>query len=106
MKDELRDILKQATELQSHMREVQKELDNQVIVGVSGGGLVRVTMNGRHDVTDISIDESLMGDREVLEDLMAAAINNAVQRVDDASHERIVDLAGGMNLPMANWLQK
>ena len=103
MKEEIGQLMKQASELQAKMKQVQSELDSERVEGVSGGGLVKVEMNGRHDVCKVSIDENLMEDREVLEDLVAAAINDAVRRVDEASQAKLEDLTGGINLPMQNW---
>ena len=103
MKEEIGQLMKQASELQAKMKQVQSELDSERVEGVSGGGLVKVEMNGRHDVCKVSIDENLMEDREVLEDLVAAAINDAVRRVDEASQAKLEDLTGGINFPMQNW---
>ena len=103
MKEEIGQLMKQASELQAKMKQVQSELDSERVEGVSGGGLVKVEMNGRHDVCKVSIDENLLEDREVLEDLVAAAINDAVRRVDEASQAKLEDLTGGINLPMQNW---
>ena len=100
---ELGDFLKKASEFEAEMKKVQADLDKQRIVGVSGGGLVKVEMNGRHDVSNVVIDERLMDDREALEDLVAGAINDAVRRVEDASHEKMANLTAGVKLPIANW---
>ena len=103
MKD-MGEIIKHASELQSRMKKVQSELDRQIVAGVAGGGLVRVEMNGRHDVSKVVIDECLMADRDVLQDLIAGAINDAVQKIDDVSQEKLVSLTQGLNVNMPfNW---
>ena len=77
----LGDLMKQAQEMQGRMQEMQEELVHLEVVGESGAGLVKVTMNGRHEVRRVEIDPSLMGeDTEVLEDLIAASINDAVRK--------------------------
>src|SRR5699024_6520175 len=100
MKGSLGKIMQQAQEMQGKMQEAQAELAQMEIVGESGAGLVKVTMNGKHEVRDVVIDPSVFDeDRELLEDLMAAAINDAVQRVNTKSQERMSELTGGLNLP-------
>ncbi len=102
--ENLSDILKRAGELQDKMQRVQGELDRQTVVGDAGGGLVKIEMNGRHDVINVTIDDLLMDDREVLEDLVAGAINDAVRRVDALSQEKLTDLTRGLNIPLpSNW---
>ena len=103
MKENFGQILKQASELQAQMKQVQHEMDNQVVIGASGGGLVKIQMNGRHDVSNVTVDDSLLEDKEVLQDLVAAAINNAVQKIDEAHQKKIADLTGGFSLPFSNW---
>ena len=100
MKGSLGKIMQQAQEMQGKMQEAQAELAQMEIIGESGAGLVKVTMNGKHEVRDVVIDPSVFDeDRELLEDLMAAAINDAVQRVNTKSQERMSELTGGLNLP-------
>ena len=100
---ELGDFLQKASEFKAEMEKVQAGLDKQRIVGISGGGLVKVEMNGRHDVTNVVIDEYLMDDREALEDLIAGAINDAVRRVEEANQETMANLTSDIQLPIANW---
>ena len=82
------------------MQEAQEEMAKMENTGESGAGLVKVVMNGKHEVKNVIIDPSVFEeDREFAEDLMAAAINDAVQRVDAASKEKMSELTGGMDLP-------
>ena len=93
MKGPLSNIMKQAQAMQDNFKKAQEELAKIEVVGGSGGGLVEVTMTCRHDVRSISIDESLVGDdKEVLEDLIAAAFNDAVRRVETVSQEKMGSL--------------
>src|SRR5690554_3213545 len=94
------DLMKKAQQMQEEMQKAQEEAAKAEVTGESGGGLIKVTMNGRHDVRKVSIDESLMSeDREVLEDLLAAAVNDAVRRVEAAQKERMSGMMAGMGLP-------
>lgn len=104
----LGDLMQQAQKMQAEMQEkmqkMQQQLDELRVQGEAGAGMVKVTMNGRHDVTAVVIDPSLMSeDKEMLEDLLAAAVNDAVRRVEEKSKElqkeQMGNLAGGMNLP-------
>ena len=82
------------------MQKAQEEIANAEVTGESGGGLVKVTMTGRHEVRRVAIDPSLMGDdREMLEDLVAAACNDAAHRIDAHTKERMSGLTAGLNLP-------
>ncbi len=100
MKGGLGNIMKQAQKMQAEMQKSQEELANMEITGESGGGLVKVVMTGRHDVRRVEIDATLMGDdKEMLEDLVAAAVNDAVRKVEKTSQEKLAGLAGGMGLP-------
>lgn len=100
MKGELGKLMQQAQKMQSRMQEAQEEMARMEVEGAAGGGMVKVTMTGRHEVRRVQIDDSLMGDdREMLEDLVAAALNDAVQKVEAAQKEHYSDLASGMNLP-------
>ena len=83
MKGSINDLMKQAQEMQQKMQQTQEELANTEFEGQAGAGMVRVIMTGRHDVRRVHIDDSVMGeDREVLEDLLAAAVNDAVKKVE------------------------
>ena len=93
-------LMKQAQQMQEQMQKAQEELAEMEVTGEAGGGMVKVTMTGRHDVKRVNIDDSLMGDdREMLEDLVAAAMNDAVRNVEQASQEKMSGLTEGMNLP-------
>jgi DNA-binding YbaB/EbfC family protein len=93
-------LMRQAQKMQEDLQKAQEELASAELVGESGGGLVKVTMNGRHEVRRVEIDQSLMGDdREMLEDLIAAACNDAAHRVDAHSKERMANVTAGLNLP-------
>ncbi|MBB1487061.1 YbaB/EbfC family nucleoid-associated protein [Oceanospirillum sediminis] len=94
------ELMKQAQQMQEKMQQMQEEAANQEVTGESGAGMVKVTMNGRHDVRNVSIDESLMTeDKEMLEDLLAAAVNDAVRRVEENTQSKMSELTGGMQMP-------
>jgi DNA-binding YbaB/EbfC family protein len=100
MKGAIGQLMRQAQQMQADMEKAQAELGNLEVVGEAGGGMVKVTMTGKHEVRGVSIDEALVGDdREMLEDLLAAACNDAVRRVQEMIQERFSNMAGGMNLP-------
>lgn len=86
--------------MQADMQKAQEELGKSEVRGESGAGLVTVTMTGRHDVKRVSIDDSVFSeDKEVLEDLLAAAVNDAVRKVEAHNREAMSGLTAGMNLP-------
>ncbi|GAA0662909.1 MULTISPECIES: YbaB/EbfC family nucleoid-associated protein [Rheinheimera] len=96
----LGNIMKQAQAMQDKMQKAQQELANLEVTGESGAGLVKVTMTGNHNVRRVSIDDSLMqDDKEMVEDLVAAAINDAVRRVEEANKAKMAAVTGGMQLP-------
>lgn len=100
MKGGLGNLMKQAQEMQSKMQQAQEDLGKMEITGESGAGLVKVTMTGRHDVRRVEIDDSLVGDdKEMLEDLVAAAVNDAVRKIESANQGNMADMTAGMNLP-------
>ena len=100
MKNGLVGIMKQAQKMKSDFEDAQKELANMEITGESGGGMIKIVMTGRHDVKKVEIDSDLMNEeKEMLEDLMAAAVNDAVRKVEKTSQEKLSGLAGGMSLP-------
>jgi DNA-binding YbaB/EbfC family protein len=100
MKGNLTDLMQQAQKMQADLQKAQEELANAEVRGESGAGLVSVVMNGRHDVKRVSIDDSVFGeDKEVLEDLLAAAVNDAVRKVEAHNREAMSGLAAGLNLP-------
>lgn len=93
-------MMKQAQEMQANMQKAQEELANMEVTGQAGGGMVSVQMTGRHDVKRVSIDDSLMGDdKEMLEDLLAAAVNDAVRQIESTSSEKMSSMTAGMDLP-------
>jgi DNA-binding YbaB/EbfC family protein len=92
--------MKQAQAMQDKMQKAQQELANLEVTGESGAGLVKVTMTGNHNVRRVSIDDSLMqDDKEMVEDLVAAAINDAVRRVEETNKAKMAAVTGGMQLP-------
>ncbi|HEY7884234.1 MAG TPA: YbaB/EbfC family nucleoid-associated protein [Cellvibrionaceae bacterium] len=94
------DMMKQAQQMQEKMQKLQEEIASSEVTGQSGAGMVTVTMTGRHDVRRVQIDPSLLGeDKEMLEDLIAAAVNDAVRRVETASRDKMQELTAGMGLP-------
>ncbi len=96
----LNDIMKQAQQMQEQMQKQQEALAQKEVHGESGAGLVKIVMSGRHDVKQVSIDPSLLSeDKEILEDLIAAAMNDAVRKVEANSKDVLADLAGGMQMP-------
>ena len=100
MKGGLGNLMKQAQQMQANMQKAQEELANIEVEGEAGGGLVKVVMTGRHDVRRVSIDDSLFGDdKDMLEDLLAAAVNDAVRKVEAANQEKMAAITGGLNLP-------
>jgi len=100
MKGELGKLMQQAQKMQEKMQEAQEEMARMEVQGSAGGGMVTVTLTGRHEARRVEIDDSLMNDdREMLQDLVAAAFNDAVQKVEAEQKERFSGMAGGMNLP-------
>jgi DNA-binding YbaB/EbfC family protein len=103
MKGGLGNIMKQAQLMQENLRKAQEQLAAIEVVGSAAGGLVNVTMTCRHDVRRVQIDASLMSDdREVLEDLVAAAMNDAVRKAEKTSQEKMAGLTAGLGLPGLN----
>ncbi|MAA73759.1 MAG: YbaB/EbfC family nucleoid-associated protein [Salinisphaeraceae bacterium] len=100
MKGAIGKIMQQAQEMQGKMQEAQEELARMEITGEAGAGMVKVTMTGKHEVRKVTIDPTVYEeDRELLEDLIAAACNDAVQRVNRTTQDKMSELTGGMNLP-------
>ena len=96
----LGDMMKQAQAMQENMQKMQEEIANMEVHGESGAGLVKVTMTGRHDVKQVTIDPSVMSeDKEMLEDLLAAAVNDAVRKVESANKDKMGGLTEGLNIP-------
>src|SRR3990172_12315069 len=100
MKGQLAGLMKQAQQMQDNMRKMQEQLASIEVEGQSGAGLVKVVMTCKHDVKRITIDPSLVGDdRDMLEDLVAAAFNDAARRVEQTVTEKMGGIASGMGLP-------
>ena len=100
MKNQLAGLMKQAQQMQENMKKAQEDLARIEVEGQSGAGLVKVVMTCRHDVKRVAIDKSLMGeDKDMLEDLLAAAINDAVRRVESTTLEKMAGLTMGMPMP-------
>ena len=100
MKNQLAGLMKQAQAMQDNMKKAQEELAAMEVEGQSGAGLVRVVMTGRHDVKRVSIDPTLLAeDKDMLEDLIAAAVNDAVRKAESAAQEKMAGLTAGMPLP-------
>ncbi|MCL6555789.1 MAG: YbaB/EbfC family nucleoid-associated protein [Burkholderiales bacterium] len=100
IKGGLGNLMKQAQMMQENMKRLQEELAVMEVEGQAGAGMVRVIMTGRHDVKRVSIDPSLLtDDKEMLEDLIAAAVNDAVRKVEATSQEKLGALTAGLGLP-------
>ncbi len=100
MKGGLGNLMKQAQQMQANLQKAQEELASLEVTGESGGGMVKITLTGKHAVRRVEIDDSLIGDdREMLEDLIAAAFNDGVRRVEELTQDKFSGLAGGLNLP-------
>ena len=100
MKGGLGNLMKQAQAMQENMQKAQEELANIEVHGQSGAGMVEVVMTCRHDVRKVAIDTALMSDdKEILEDLIAAAINDAVRKVESATEQKMGSLTTGLNVP-------
>merc|ERR1711879_75271 len=100
MKGGMGNLMKQAQKMQEQMQRAQEELAEKEVTGESGAGLVKVTMNGRHDVKRVELDDSLMEeDKDMLEELLAAAVNDAVRKVETRNQEEMSKLTAGMGLP-------
>ena len=99
MKGNLAGLMQQAQKMQQEMQKAQEELARITVTGEAAGGLVKVTMSGKHAVRRVEIDPSLLADREMLEDIIAAAINDAVNRVAATMQERMSEVTAGIPLP-------
>ena len=100
MKGGLGNLMKQAQKMQEEMQKAQEELKNLEIEGQAGGGLVKITMTGKHEVRKVQLDDSLLSDdKDLLEDLIAAAMNDASNKVEKLTKDQFSGLASGLNLP-------
>ena len=100
MKGQIAGLMQQAQKMQENMKKAQEELANILVEGTAGAGLVKVSMSCRHDVKRVTIDPSLLADdKEMLEDLVAAAMNDALRKVESASQEKMSGVTAGMPLP-------
>ena len=100
MKGGMGNLMKQAQQMQANMAKAQEELAKMEVVGEAGAGMVKVTMTGSHSVRKVELDDSLMeDDKDMIEDLLAAAVNDAVRRVEAQNKEKMGALTGGMQLP-------
>ena len=95
----LGDIMKQAESVQRAMEAMQEEMRNARVTGESGGGMVKVTVNGKHEAVRVEIDPALGDERSLLEDLVASAITDAARRVEALQKEKMSSLARSMGLP-------
>jgi len=101
MKGGMGNLMKQAQQMQANMEKAQQELANVEITGQSGGGMVQIVMTGKHDVKRVSIEDALLeDDKDMLEDLIAAAVNDAVRQIEKTSQDRMSGmLPPGMKMP-------
>ena len=100
MNPDLGELMKQAQEMQEQFQKKQAELANAEVTGEAGAGMVKVTMTGRYDVRNVNIDPTLLEeDKEMLEDLLAAAVNDAVRRVENLNKENMASMASGFGMP-------
>ena len=100
MKGGLGNLMKQAQAMQKNMEKAKEELANMEVTGSAGGGLVTVVMTGRHDLKKVNIDDSIFSDdKEMLEDLLAAAVNDAVRNIEKQTQDKYSGMTEGLNLP-------
>lgn len=99
MKGGIAGLMKQAQQMQDNMKKMQDSLGGIEVEGQSGAGMVKVTMTCKYDVRRVNIDPSVLDDKEMLEDLIAAAVNDAVRRVETTTQEKMAGFTAGLNLP-------
>ena len=100
MKPNINNLMKQAQAMQANMQKAQAEIATIEVIGESGGGMVKITMNGKHEVKRVQIEPAVSGeDRDMLEDLIAAAANDAVHKVEARVQEKMSSLTSGLQLP-------
>jgi len=100
MKGGIGQLMKQAQEMQANMKKAQEEMASMTVTGDSGAGMVRITMTCQHQVKAVEIDDTLVGDdKEMLEDLITAAFNDSIRKVEKTVQEKFSGMASGLNLP-------
>jgi DNA-binding YbaB/EbfC family protein len=100
MKGGIGQLMKQAQQMQADMQKAQEEMGNLTVTGESGGGMVKITMTCKHEIRSLEIDDALVGeDKDMLEDLIVAAFNDSVRRVEKTVQEKFSGMASGLNLP-------
>ena len=100
MKGGIGQLMKQAQQMQADMQKAQEEMSNLTVAGASGGGMVKLTMTCKHEVRGLDIDDTLLSDdKDMLEDLIIAAFNDAVRRVEQTVQEKFSGMTSGLNLP-------
>jgi DNA-binding YbaB/EbfC family protein len=100
MKNQLAGLMKQAQQMQENMKKMQEQLASIEVEGQSGAGMVKIVMTCKHDVKRVTIDQSLLADdKDMLEDLIAAAVNDAVRRVESTVQEKMSGVTAGLPLP-------
>jgi DNA-binding YbaB/EbfC family protein len=100
MKGSIGQLMKQAQQMQADMQKAQEEMSNLTVAGESGGGMVKLTMTCKHEVRGLDIDDTLLSDdKDMLEDLIIAAFNDAVRRVEKTVQEKFSGMTSGLNLP-------
>ncbi|MBM38136.1 MAG: YbaB/EbfC family nucleoid-associated protein [Woeseia sp.] len=100
MKGGIGQLMKQAQEMQANMKKAQEEMASTIVVGESGGGMVRIKMTCKHELKEIDINDSLVNDdKEMLEDLIIAAFNDTIRKVEKTTQERFSGMTSGLNLP-------
>nr|WP_205596495.1 YbaB/EbfC family nucleoid-associated protein [Wenzhouxiangella sp. XN201] len=99
MKGNIGQLMQQAQKVQENLKKAQEELAQLEVTGEAGGGLVKVQMNGRHELRRVTIDPEIADDREMIEDLVVAAVNDAVARIQEQTRERMAGLTGGLPMP-------
>jgi DNA-binding YbaB/EbfC family protein len=100
MRPDIGNIMKQAQAMQANMQKAQAEIAALEVTGEAGGGMVKVTINGKHEARRVQIEPAVIGDdREMLEDLVAAAINDATRKLEAATAARMAGVMGGLQLP-------
>jgi len=99
MKGNIAGLLQQAQKMQENLQQAQEELANIEVTGSAGGGMVEVTMNCRHEVRRVKIDPAIADDVEMVEDLVSAAVNDAVNRVTNTTKEKMAGMTAGIPLP-------